>query len=280
MSKKRVEIERRRRLAKTRRSAQGAPRTSHTPPRKAREPEKRSPWDLWLAVGIVVVLVGGMFLLYHFTVRRPLSRRTTPTPLAISTPTAQSESTGPTPALRTPTPAEESAVAKSWSEPPAMQIDVNKSYEALLHTTKGDVRIELFAQQAPNTVNSFVFLARQRFYDGVTFHRVLPGFMAQTGDPTGTGSGGPGYRFRDEFSPSLRHDAEGVVSMANAGVNTNGSQFFITYAPTPHLNDKHSVFGKVTSGMDVVRALTPRNPSTGGSLPTGDAIVSVEILER
>ncbi|MFH1086467.1 MAG: peptidylprolyl isomerase [Chloroflexota bacterium] len=160
-----------------------------------------------------------------------------------------------------------------------MAIDLAKSYEAVLNTEKGAVRIALYDDQAPNTVNNFVFLARQGFYDGVIFHRVMPGFMAQTGDPTGTGSGGPGYRFADEFDPALRHDGEGIVSMANAGANTNGSQFFITYEPTPHLDDVHSVFGKVIEGMDVVRALTPRDPGDA-SAPPGDRILSVEIVEQ
>ncbi|NLG26921.1 MAG: peptidylprolyl isomerase [Chloroflexi bacterium] len=165
-----------------------------------------------------------------------------------------------------------------WPEPPAMTIDTARNYEAVLRTAKGDIRIQLYDDLVPLTVNNFVFLARQGYYDGVTFHRVISGFMAQSGDPTGTGSGGPGYQFADEFSPQLRHDSEGIVSMANAGANTNGSQFFITYAPQPHLDDKHSVFGKVIEGMDVVRALTPRDPDAGG--PAGDVINTVEIIEH
>ena len=143
-----------------------------------------------------------------------------------------------------------------------MMIDQSKKYTAVFELAKGaEFEIELFADKAPKTVNNFVFLAREGYYDGVTFHRVLEGFMAQSGDPTGTGTGGPGYRFEDEFHPSLRHDAAGILSMANAGPNTNGSQFFITFAPTPNLNDKHSVFGKVSKGMDVVNNLTRRRPS-------------------
>ncbi|MGB9593450.1 MAG: peptidylprolyl isomerase [Anaerolineae bacterium] len=168
---------------------------------------------------------------------------------------------------------------KQWSSPPPMAIDPAKQYFAVLKTEKGDIRIQLFADKAPKTVNNFVFLARQGFYDNTTFHRVIPGFMAQGGDPTGTGAGGPGYRFADEFHPDLKHDSEGILSMANAGPNTNGSQFFITYAPQPHLDGRHSVFGKVVSGMDVLRALTPRDPSTNPTF-SGDRLLTVVIEEQ
>jgi len=120
--------------------------------------------------------------------------------------------------------------------------------------------IELFADKAPKTVNNFIFLARQGFYDDVIFHRVIENFMAQGGDPTGTGTGGPGYRFEDEFHPSLKHDKPGVLSMANAGPGTNGSQFFITHVPTPWLDNKHSIFGQVVEGMDVLMSIPPRDP--------------------
>jgi peptidylprolyl isomerase len=166
-----------------------------------------------------------------------------------------------------------------WSEPPAMTIDVNKHYTATLHLDKGDIVIELLPQAAPITVNNFVFLARQGFYDGVTFHRVLSGFMAQSGDPTGTGSGGPGYTFQDEFSPGLQFDAPGVVAMANSGPNSNGSQFFITYAPEPHLTGVHTIFGRVTAGMDVAEKLTLRDPEAN-PLEQGDVINSVTIDEQ
>ncbi|MGC8857168.1 MAG: peptidylprolyl isomerase [Anaerolineae bacterium] len=149
---------------------------------------------------------------------------------------------------------------KQWNTPPAMQIDPQKKYTATLHTEKGDLVLELFADKAPRTVNNFIFLAREGFYDGVIFHRVIANFMAQSGDPTGKGSGGPGYKLADEFHPSLKHDKPGVLSMANAGPNTNGSQFFITHVPTPWLDGKHSVFGQLVKGMDVLLSIPPRDP--------------------
>ena len=151
--------------------------------------------------------------------------------------------------------------SKQWNKPPEMGLDPKKKYKATLSTGKGDIVLELFADKTPLTVNNFVFLARQGFYDGTIFHRVIPDFMAQGGDPTGTGRGGPGYRFADEFHPSLKHDQPGILSMANAGPNTNGSQFFITHVPTPHLNGKHSVFGQVLSGMDVLLSIPQRDPT-------------------
>ena len=165
-----------------------------------------------------------------------------------------------------------------WSESPAMEIDATKKYTATINTEKGDIVVDLFADKAPKTVNNFVFLARQGYYDNVTFHRVIPGFMAQTGDPTSTGRGGPGYRFEDEFHPDLRHDSEGILSMANSGIGTNGSQFFITYGPTPHLDDHHAVFGRVREGMDVLVSLRERDPASDPE--PGDLIISITITEE
>jgi cyclophilin family peptidyl-prolyl cis-trans isomerase len=150
---------------------------------------------------------------------------------------------------------------KQWNKLPEFVIDLKKKYSATLDTDLGDIVLDLFADKAPVTVNNFIFLVRAGYYDGTIFHRVISGFMAQGGDPTGTGRGGPGYRFADEFHPSLKHDKPGILSMANAGPGTNGSQFFITHVPTPHLNYKHSVFGQVTSGMDVLLSIPERDPS-------------------
>jgi peptidyl-prolyl cis-trans isomerase B (cyclophilin B) len=159
-----------------------------------------------------------------------------------------------------------------------MQIDPSKSYEAVFKTQNGDIRVRLFADQAPATVNNFVFLARQGYFNNTTFHRVLPGFMAQGGDPTGTGAGGPGYTFEDEFNPDLQFDRPGLLAMANRGPDTNGGQFFITYAPTPHLNGLHTIFGEIVEGAEVLNSLTPRDPQANPD-DQGDALVSVEIIE-
>lgn len=157
---------------------------------------------------------------------------------------------------------------KQWSSPPVMQIDQNKTYHATMETSRGTIEIEFFPKNAPKTVNNFVFLSKEGFYDGISFHRVIGDFMIQGGDPTGTGRGGPGYQFEDETRGNpLTHDT-GVISMANAGPNTNGSQFFITHSPQPHLNGKHTVFGKVVSGQDVVNAIRQ-----------GDMITKVTIRE-
>jgi cyclophilin family peptidyl-prolyl cis-trans isomerase len=166
---------------------------------------------------------------------------------------------------------------KQWSKPPEMEIDPKKTYTATIKTDKGDIVIDLFASRVPNTVNNFVFLARQGFYDDTIFHRVIPDFMVQGGDPTGTGMGGPGYKFKDEIDRSLKHDKPGMLSMANAGPNTNGSQFFITHVPTSWLDGKHAVFGQVKEGMDVVNSIPPRDPQRP-EYP-GIKINSIEIQE-
>lgn len=159
-------------------------------------------------------------------------------------------------------------MAKSYSAPPDMTIDPEKKYTATFAVSKGEIVCELFAKEAPRTVNNFVFLAKDGFYDGTTFHRVIADFMVQGGDPTGTGRGGPGYRFEDEFSGNPHVHKVGSLSMANAGPDTNGSQFFITHIATDWLNGKHTVFGQVLSGQDVVNATQQ-----------GDTLVSVTITE-
>ena len=144
---------------------------------------------------------------------------------------------------------------KQWNSPPDLVIDPEKVYRVTMETNRGTIELELYPEYAPVTVNNFVFLANEGFYDGVTFHRVINNFVIQGGDPTGTGRGGPGYQFQDEtIGNPLKHET-GVISMANAGPNTNGSQFFITHSPQPHLDGKHTVFGKVVSGMDVVNSI-------------------------
>ena len=157
---------------------------------------------------------------------------------------------------------------KQWDNPPAMQIDPQKTYRVTIETNRGDMELELYPEHAPKTVNNFVFLAQDGFYDGIVFHRVISDFMVQGGDPTGTGRGGPGYQFEDEVAENpLRHDAK-VISMANAGPNTNGSQFFITHSPQPHLDGMHTVFGKVVEGQDIVDAIQQ-----------GDRMVKVMVSE-
>jgi peptidyl-prolyl cis-trans isomerase B (cyclophilin B) len=159
-------------------------------------------------------------------------------------------------------------MSKQYSTPPAMTIDPSKKYAATLETSRGTIVADLFPAEAPKTVNNFVFLAREGFYDGTQFHRVIANFMIQGGDPTGTGRGGPGYRFEDEFKGNPRKHQAGSLSMANAGPNTNGSQFFITHVATEWLDGKHTVFGQVRSGQDVVNAIKQ-----------GDTLNSVKIDE-
>ena len=262
MVKKRDKTARKRQLQKSR---QPKKRTSQSKARPAKKEETSSGnSDLWLAVGIVVVIIAALVALYYFGVRNPPAKKA-------EVPPAETVEAG------TPAPEEESNEMLSWSQPPAIEIDPTKSYTAVMNTTKGSMTIELYADKVPNTVNNFVFLSRQGFYDGIKFHRVISGFMAQSGDPTGTGAGGPGYTFEDEFDDSLRHDDVGILSMANRGANTNGSQFFICFAPQPHLDGKHAVFGKVVEGLDVLESLMPRDPSNASA--PADLIESIEIIE-
>jgi cyclophilin family peptidyl-prolyl cis-trans isomerase len=164
-----------------------------------------------------------------------------------------------------------------WSAPPLMTIDVNKKYTATVVMESGNLTLELFAKDVHVTVNNFVFLARQGYYDGCTFHRVIPGFMAQGGDPTGTGSGGPGYFIPNEIT--THHHVAGALSMANSGPNTNGSQFFICYADQPTLDGHYSVFGQLISGWDTFLKITARDPSQKPTF-VGDKIITIMITEE
>lgn len=166
---------------------------------------------------------------------------------------------------------------KQWTKTPEFKLDLHKKYSAILKTDLGDIEVALFADKAPNTVNNFVFLAREGYYDDTIFHRVIKDFMAQAGDPTGTGRGGPGYSFRDEFGAGLKHSKSGILSMANAGPNTNGSQFFITHVPTPWLDGKHAIFGEVVNGLDVLFAIPERDPMRVGSPAV--KLHTIEIIE-
>ena len=170
--------------------------------------------------------------------------------------------------------------ARQHTACPPFELDPARQYVATLHTERGDIVIQLLADRAPLAVNSFVFLARTGWFDGTTFHRVIPGFMAQGGDPSGTGRGGPGYYFENEVHLDLHFDKPGVVGMANSGPDTNGSQFFITYAPQPQLDGAYTIFGQVIDGMTVVESLTPRDPQVSPGAPPGDALISVTVETR
>lgn len=169
---------------------------------------------------------------------------------------------------------------KQFTICPPMTIDPSKQYIATLETEKGDIVLELYPDVAPIAVNSFIFLANNGWYDGVTFHRVIPGFVAQAGDPTATGFGGPGYAFDNEISPDVKFDQAGILGMANSGPGSNGSQFFITMNPLPDLDGGYTIFGRVISGLEVVNNLTARDPSQNPDLPAGDMILDIKIEEK
>ena len=218
--------------------------------RRAKQAERR----IQMAGGGIVLLILAVLAFMYFSNREPAAQE----PAAINTP---------------------QTTALQYSAYPPMTIDADKQYFAAVKMANGgEFTIQLFPDKAPKTVNSFVFLAREGYFNGVTFHRVLDGFMAQGGDPTGTGMGGPGYEFENENS-DLTFDKPGVVAMANAGLDTNGSQFFITFVPTPQLDGGYTIFGQVIEGMDVVNAITRRNPETNPSF-AGDAIETITITEE
>ncbi len=223
----------------------------------------------WIAgvAGIVLLLAVGLVWILN------QGKGATPAATPEATPVAEA------PASTNPDmPTDPASRNGMYATAPAMTIDPAKTYIATIETEKGNIVAELYASKVPNTVNNFVFLARQGFYDNTTFHRVIAEFMAQAGDPTGTGMGGPGYRFADEFDATLTHDGPGVLSMANSGANTNGSQFFITFAATPWLDGKHAVFGKVIEGLDVLYSISIRDPQTATT--PGDLIKTIRITEK
>lgn len=218
-----------------------------------RSARNRQKLDTRVVVGIIIVVAAVAIIWYVASARKPAAQSTGQTPVLVGT--------------------------DQYSSAPPLTIDKNKQYFATVKMAKGgEFVIQLYPDKAPITVNSFVFLARQGFFNGVTFHRVLEGFMAQGGDPTGTGAGGPGYQFVNEDN-DLKFDKAGVVAMANAGRDTNGSQFFITFSPQEQLNGGYTIFGQVVSGMDVVNGITRRDPQQNPTFP-GDAIESITITEK
>jgi cyclophilin family peptidyl-prolyl cis-trans isomerase len=198
--------------------------------------------------------------------------------LAVVTAACAQQSPAPSPS---PAPGAETAKQpKQWSSPPEMTINPEKSYEAVIETTKGPITISLFAKDAPKTVNNFVFLSKEGFYDNVVFHRIIKTFMIQTGDPTATGRGGPGYKFEDELNAPYAYEP-GIVAMANAGPNTNGSQFFICTQDCSHLTKSYSIFGKVKEGMEAVKAIAAAKLQPGTTSPAEDvSIKSITIQEK
>lgn len=224
----------------------------------------------YIAIAAIVIVVG---LLVWTAVRNNRAAEANE-PQTVAEPTNVVDAEVVPPAAAPP-----QASIKQYDAPPPMTIDAEKKYFATFEMeTGGTFVVELYPDKSPITVNSFVFLAREGFFDGVTFHRVLEGFMAQGGDPTGTGGGGPGYRFVNEDS-DLTFDKAGVVAMANAGRDTNGSQFFITFGPAEFLNGGYTIFGQVVEGMDVVNGITRRDPDMNPTF-TGDVIKSVTITEE
>lgn len=240
--------------------------SSH-PTRKPEPSRTNRSLIIGLGIGLIVIVVAVIIILSNQPQAAAAPTEAAPTTAAGQTPAA-GQSPAPTTAL------------KQWSSAPAMTIDKAKQYTATVKMAKGgQFVIQLFPDKAPLAVNNFVFLARQGYYDGVTFHRVLENFMAQSGDPTGTGGGSPGYSFANEIT-DLTFDKAGVVAMANTGQpNSNGSQFFITFVPVSYLNGGYTIFGQVTSGMEVVNGIKRRDPTTNPTFP-GDAIESVTITEQ
>ena len=204
-----------------------------------------------------------------------------PTPTAIGTPRPLGSPTPVTGGTATPSAVETGGKSiTQYASPPELTIDTSASYTAVIRTNLGSMTLELFASDAPKTVNNLVFLAQEGFYDGLIFHRVIPGFMIQGGDPTGMGTSGPGYKFEDEIVSSLVFDSPGILAMANSGPNTNGSQFFITVVPTPHLNGAHTIFGKIIEGQNVANAIAMTPAATGNRPITNVIIQGIDISKN
>ncbi|MGB9755105.1 MAG: peptidylprolyl isomerase [Roseiflexus castenholzii] len=241
--------------------------------KKGQEPAPQgvSPAGIIAAVAVIAVLVVLGLMLAQSSGRPQVIEPTVP-PFAAATP-----ATGGVPG---PLPADVAARNGFYTAPPPMTIDPSKTYTATITTPRGDIVIRLRPDLAPETVNNFVFLAREGFYDGVTWHRVLPNFMAQGGDPSGTGMGGPGYTIKDEFGPTMIFDRPGIVAMARTAMpNSAGSQFFITTAPAPHLNGQYTIFGEVIEGQEIVNGIPLRDPDANPSGP-GEQMLKVTITEQ
>ena len=227
----------------------------------------------WLFLGAIIVFVVSIGASAFYSKTPPPAATPTPTPSTTATATGTASATSTASATPTPDP----AIQRKYTAPPSMTIDLGKNYTAVIKLQSGaEVRIQLLPKDAPQSVNNFVFLAKNRFYDGLTFHRVLPGFVAQGGDPLGNGFGGPGYVLPADKN-TVKFDP-GVIAMATSGAGVSGSQFFITLAPTPALQAGFAVFGRVTQGMDAVQKITPRDPEKP-SQPAADIIASIQIIE-
>lgn len=236
-------------------------------------PQSVSPAGIVAAVGIMLIFITlGIMLVRSGNNARQQVAEPTPAPFA-AVPTVSGYTPGRLPA-------DVAARNGFYTAPPPMMIDPARTYTATITTPRGDIVIRLRPDLAPETVNNFVFLAREGFYDGVTWHRVLPGFMAQGGDPTGTGAGGPGYTIKDEFGPNMIFDRPGIVAMARTPMpNSAGSQFFITTAPAPHLNGQYTIFGEVIQGQEIVDGIPLRNPDENPTEP-GEQMLRVTITEQ
>ena len=243
-------------MSKTKKPPKSQFKQYQTQSRAGREEQAKKPGQTWLVVGGIVVPIALLTAVYLFN-----SRSLAGEPIR--------------PLANIPAPTRNDYYPK----PPEMSINASRDYQATIVTEKGNITLDLFEAESPITVNNFVFLAQQGFYDGVTFHRVLESFMAQTGDPSGTGAGGPGYTFEDEVNNGLSFDRPGLLAMANAGPNTNGSQFFITLVPTPHLDGRHTIFGEVVEGMEVLNLITRRDPQANPDF-AGDLIERINITEK